>query len=177
MGSPPTLDPNLSRPPDPNRHPTEGRDGLLEHLQTPAILGGHEFGDLPADQIASGFGGDLAARHRHDHTRLPDQFGHRHTAILRADPQREAEAAFDQLNPAYGVPADHHSHYGRQAVRDREAALALGVRVAVHDSRQNDRNPVIWQPGQDYRMADAIQTARHQPTRARWGPERVGPER
>jgi hypothetical protein len=51
------------------------------------------------------------------------------------------------------------------------------VRVAVHDSRQNDRDPVIWQPGQDYRMADALQAARQQPTRNRRGPERVGPER
>jgi hypothetical protein len=75
------------------------------------------------------------------------------------------------------VPADQHSHYGRQAVREREAALALGVRVAVHDSRQNDRNPVIWQAGQDYRAADAIQAARGQPTRTLYGPERVGPER
>jgi hypothetical protein len=60
----------------------------------------------------------------------------------------------------------------RQAVHDREAALDLGVRVAVHDSRQDDRDPVIRQPGQDYRMAEAIHTARHQPTRARRGPER-----
>jgi hypothetical protein len=51
------------------------------------------------------------------------------------------------------------------------------VRVAVHDSRQNDRNPVIWQPGQDYRMAEAIQNARVQPAWTRHGPERVGPER
>jgi hypothetical protein len=51
------------------------------------------------------------------------------------------------------------------------------VRVAVHDSRQNDRNPVIWQPGQDYRMAEAIQNARVQPAWTRYGPERVGPER
>jgi hypothetical protein len=49
--------------------------------------------------------------------------------------------------------------------------------VAVHDSRQNDPNPVIWQADQDYRAADAIQAARHQPTRARHGPERVGVER
>jgi hypothetical protein len=49
--------------------------------------------------------------------------------------------------------------------------------VAVHDSRQNDPNPVIWQPGQDYRMADALHAARSQPTRIRYGPERVGPER
>jgi hypothetical protein len=140
-------------------------------------LGGHEFQDWPPDQITSGFGGDLHARHRHDHTHLPDQFGHRHTDIYRADPQREAEEAFDRLNPGYGVPADQNSHYGRQAVREREAALALGVRVAVHDSRQNDRNPVIWQADQDYRMAAAIQAARHQPTRTRYGPERLGPER
>jgi hypothetical protein len=75
------------------------------------------------------------------------------------------------------VPADQRSRFGRQAVQEREAALALGVRVAVHDSRQNDHNPVIWQPGQDYRMADAIQAAHHQPTRTRHGPERIGPER
>ena len=56
-------------------------------------------------------------------------------------------------------------------------ALALGVRVAIHDARPNDPDPVIWQPGQDYRMADAIHAARHQPTRTRHGPERVGPER
>ena len=49
--------------------------------------------------------------------------------------------------------------------------------MAVHDSRQNDRNPAIWQPGQDYRMADALQHARTQPARTRWGPERLGPER
>ena len=97
-----------------------------------------------------------------------------HTHKVR---EAEAERAFDRLNPDFGVPADQHSPYGLQAVRDREAALALGVRVAVHGSRQNDRNPVIWQPGQDYRMADALQAARAQPTRTRWGPERAGPER
>ena len=75
------------------------------------------------------------------------------------------------------MPADQRSHFGRRAVQDREAALALGVRVAVHDSRQNDRDPVIWQAGQDYRAADALQAARHQPTRTRYGPQRVGPER
>jgi hypothetical protein len=55
--------------------------------------------------------------------------------------------------------------------------LSLGVRVAVHDSRENDRNPAVWQPGQDYRAADAIQAARTQRARARHGPERLGPER
>jgi hypothetical protein len=176
MGSPPTLDPAPNRPPDPTRQAVAGDEELLGHLQTPAALGGHEFADWPLDQIAGGFGGDLHARHRHDHTRLATEFTHTHPA-LTWDAVRDAERAFDRLNPDYGIPTDQRSLYGHQAVRDREAALALGVRVAVHDSRQNDRNPVIWQPGQDYRMAQAIQTARAQPTRARWGPERLGPER
>jgi hypothetical protein len=181
MGSPPTLDPTWSRLPDLDR-PEEDRQlreqhgELLEHLQTPAAFGGHEFQEWPPHAIASGFGGDLDARHRHDHIRLTDQFHHTHPELQR-DAVRDAERVFDRLNPDYGVPADHHNPYGLQAVRDREAALALGVRVAVHDSRQNDPNPVIWQPGQDYRAADAIHAARHQPTRARHGPERVGIER
>jgi hypothetical protein len=176
MGSPPTLDPGPTRPPATDRDAVVGDGDMLEHLQTPAAFGGHEFGNWPVDQIASGFGGDLDARHRHDHTRLTTEFPHTHPDLQR-DPVREGEQAFDRLNPDYGVPADQRSRYGHQAVRDREAALALGVRVAVHDSRQNDRNPVIWQAGQDYRMADAIHAARNQPTRSRHGPERVGPER
>jgi hypothetical protein len=103
-------------------------------------------------------------------------FAHTHPDQGR-DALRDAEQAFDRLNPDYGVPADTHHPYGRQAVRDREAALSLGTRVAVAASRENDPNPVIWQAGQDYQAADAIQAARHQPTRARWGPERVGHER
>ena len=105
------------------------------------------------------------------------ELDHRGWSYDHTNKVREAERAFDRLNLDFGVPADQHSTYGREAVRDREAALALGVRVAIHDSRQNDRNPVIWQPGQDYRAADAIHAARTQPTRARHGPERVGPER
>jgi hypothetical protein len=89
----------------------------------------------------------------------------------------QAERAFDRLNPQFGVPADTRNPLGHQAVRDREAALALGIRVAIHDARQNDRDPAIWQAGQDYRAADAIHAARHQPTRTRHGPERVGIER
>jgi hypothetical protein len=75
------------------------------------------------------------------------------------------------------VPADRADRIGHRDVAQREAALSLGVRVTVHDSRQNDPNPVVWQIGQDYRMADAIHAARHQPTRTRHGPERLGPER
>jgi hypothetical protein len=176
MGSQPTLDPGPTRPPDPHRHAVTGDGELLEHLQTQAAVGGYEFGDWPPDQIASGFGGDLDARHRHDHTRLATEFSHTHSDLKR-DAVRDGERAFDRLNPDYGVPADQRSRCGREAVRDREAALALGVRVAVHDSRQNDPNPIIWQAGQDYRMAEALQRARTQPTRARHGPERLGPER
>jgi hypothetical protein len=91
--------------------------------------------------------------------------------------ERAAEQAFDRLNPEFGVPADRTDRIGHHDVAQREAARALGVRVAVHDSRQNDRNPTIWQPSQDYRMADALHAARHHPTRTRHGPERVGPER
>jgi hypothetical protein len=138
MGSQPTLDPAPTKPPDTGQQPHgdagAGRAELLEHLQTPAAFGGHEFGDWPLDQIANGFGGDLHARHRHDHTRLTHVFHHLHP----------------------------HPHPERDA---------------VNDCRQNDPNPAIWQPGQDYRAADAIQAARHQPTRTRHGPERTGPER
>jgi hypothetical protein len=91
--------------------------------------------------------------------------------------ERAFEQAFDRLNPDFGLPADRSDRIGHRDVAQREAALALGVRVAVHDARQNDRDPVIWQAGQDYRMADALQAARPQPTRTRWGPERAGPER
>jgi len=180
MGSPQTVDPAPTRPPDTDqerqRDALEDRGKLLAHLQTPAAWGGHEFADWPVDQIAGGFGDDLDARHRHDHTRLATQFTHTHPDLSR-DAVRDAEQAFDRLNPEFGVPADQHNPYGRQAVQDREAALALGVRVAVHDSHQNDPNPVIWQAGQDYRAADATRTARLQTVRQRHGPERVGPER
>jgi hypothetical protein len=91
--------------------------------------------------------------------------------------ERTAEQAFDRLNPTFGVPADRTDRIGHRDVAQREAALTLGVRVAVHDSRQNDRDPIIWQAGQDYRAADALHAARTQPTRTRHGPERVGPER
>jgi hypothetical protein len=95
----------------------------------------------------------------------------------RRPAERTSEQAFDRLNPTFGVPADRSDRIGHRDVHQREAALALGVRVAVHDARQNDRDPVIWQPGQDYRLADALQAARTQPARTRHGPERLGPER
>ena len=103
-------------------------------------------------------------------------FAHTHPDHGR-DALRNAEQAFDRLNPDYGVPADTHHPYGRQAVRDREAALSLGTRVAVAASRENDPNPVMWLAGQDYRATDATHRARLQHVRQRHGPERLGPER
>jgi len=178
MGSQPTLDPAPTKPPDTGhqqqRNTQNGRDELLEHLQTPAARGGHEFGDWPIDQIANGFRGDLDARHRHDHTRLTHVFHHTHP---ERDAVRDAEQAFDRLNPDYGVPADTHHPDGHQALRDREAALSLGTRVAVAASRENDPNPLMWLAGQDYQAADAIHTARLELVWSRRGPERLGPER
>src|SRR5829696_3342502 len=89
----------------------------------------------------------------------------------------DLEQAFDRLNPDYGVPADPHNPYGHQALRDREAALSLGTRVAVAASRENDPNPVMWLAGQDYRAIDTIRTARLELGRSRRGPQRLGPER
>jgi hypothetical protein len=129
----------------------------------------------------------VAEAHQHgpDHGRHDHGVAHLTTAHpqLRGWPddhpdltgQRAIEQAFDRLNPTFGVPADRADRLGHRDVQQREAALALGVRVAVHDSRQNDPNPVLWQAGQDYRAADAIHTART--TRIRRGPERTGHER
>jgi hypothetical protein len=105
----------------------------------------------------------------------PDDWIHDHHH--RRSAERTSEQAFDRLNPSFGILADRTDRIGHRDVAQREAALALGIRVAVHDSRQNGPNPVVWRPGQDYRAADALQAARTQPTRTRHGPERVGPER
>jgi hypothetical protein len=97
-----------------------------------------------------------------------------------ADPQpttRDLEQAFDRLNPNYGIPADTYNPHGHQALRDRETALALGTRVAVASSRENDPNPVMRLAGQDYRAADATRTAHLELDRSRRGPARLGPER
>jgi hypothetical protein len=159
MGSHPTLDDRqlaaeaLELDPDDWSHPHAVAHLAVEHSQVRSWPDGNP---------------DLA--HEVDHRDWNYDHDHRPT-------ERIAEQAFDRLNPTFGVPADCSDRIGHRDVQRREAALALGVRVAVHDARQNDRDPVIWQPGQDYRAADTIQTARHQPTRTRHGPERLGPER
>jgi hypothetical protein len=91
--------------------------------------------------------------------------------------QRAAEAAFDRLNPDFGVPADHSDPAGQRVTREREAGLALGTRVAVAASRENDPTPFLTIAGQDYRAADAARTARLQAARARHDPARAGAER
>ena len=90
---------------------------------------------------------------------------------------RDLEQAFDRLNPDHGVLADPHHPDGHQALRNREAALSLGTRVAIASSRENDPNPVLWLAGQDYRAADIIRTVRLEVGRSRRGPARLGPER
>jgi hypothetical protein len=159
MGSHPTLDDRglaagaLELDPDYWTHPHAVAHLAVDHPQVRA---------WPDDNL------DLA--HHLDHRDWLHDHSH-------PSPERAAEQAFDRLNPTFGVPADRSHPIGHRDVGQREAALALGIRVAVHDSRENDHNPVIWQAGQDYRTADAIHAARTHSIRTRRGPERVGPER
>jgi hypothetical protein len=155
MGSHPTLDQQ-----DPAAEALEVHSDDWAHGHAVAHLGAEH----PQLRARSNDNPDPTQRDRiYDHPHVPTE--------------RAAEQTFDQLNPNFGVPADRSDLIGHRDVVQREAALALGIRVAVHDSRQNDPNPLIWQPGQDYRMADALHAARAQPTRTRRGPERLGPER
>jgi hypothetical protein len=63
MGSPPTLDPSPTRAPATDRQVPDGPVELLEHLQTPASRGGHEFAGQPVHQLADRLGGDLSTLH------------------------------------------------------------------------------------------------------------------
>jgi hypothetical protein len=123
---------------------------LDEHNENPP--------ELPSSRLAT-----LRARARRAQELAAER--HRHARAA-------AEAAFDRLNPGFGVPADTWDPVGRQAVCDREAGLALGTRVAVAASRENDPSPVVRVAGQDDRTADAARAARQ-----RRGPERAAPER
>jgi Single-strand binding protein family len=78
---------------------------------------------------------------------LPGHQAIQHLRDRARGAQPDPEQAFDRLNPTFGVPADRTDRIGHRDVAQREAALTLGVRVAVHDSRQNDPNPVMWQSG------------------------------
>jgi hypothetical protein len=162
MGSHPTLD---HRELAAEAHELDPDDWRRDHAVA------HRAAEHP--QVRSWPDGNPDLPHERDHRdRIHDHHHHHHRPA-----ERNAEQAFDRLNPDFGVPADRSDRIGHRDVQQRERALSLGIRVAVHDSRQNDRDPVIWQPGQDYRAAEAIQAARHQPIRTRWGPERLDPER
>jgi hypothetical protein len=91
---------------------------------------------------------------------------------LAEAPATYDEYLFDRLNPDFGVPADTRDPTGRQAVQDREAALALGTRAAVALSRENEPRPLIRLAGQDDRVGAVVRAARH-----RHSPERGAPER
>ena len=64
--------------------------------------------------------------------------------------ERTSEQAFDRLNPTFGVPAERTDRLGHRDVTQREAALALGIRVAVHDS---PTAPNATTPRHRYRLA------------------------
>jgi hypothetical protein len=105
---------------------------------------------------------DWPTIHARDH-RLSWDLDHQHAPAQQA--RRDvAEQAFDRLNPDFGTPADSRDPVGHRAAQEREAGLALGMRVAVAASRENDPNPVLAISGQDYRAADAARQARRWPT-------------
>jgi hypothetical protein len=143
MGSDPTLahDPGSRRDrheDQQDRYALGGREQLLAHLQTSAALGGHEFGDWPAAEIGNGFRGDLAARHRHDHTRLADQFPHTHPERTTTLSRAEGERAFNRLNHGLGIPA------GADVVARAQAWLledhdTRGPRVLLAERLENDQ--------------------------------------
>jgi hypothetical protein len=54
------------------------------------------------------------------------------------------ESAFNRLNPEFAAVADQLDPAGRQAVRDRELALALGIRVTVATWRENGEASGWW---------------------------------
>jgi hypothetical protein len=171
MGSPPTLDhpPDQQEPITPTARAAEAADAAFRQANPdraqaadhPDPLVRHHLVRVVEDlQVRGARAWNQEALE--NWPTLPEvrQAALRQRAAAAQLSPREAERAFDRLNPEFGVPADHTDPLGQQAVRDREAALSLGIRVAVHDSRQNDRDPVIWQTGQDYRAADAIRRAR-----------------
>jgi len=108
---------------------------------------------------------DTMLRDHDEHLIRPDgsiDFDGIHARDHRLSP----EQAFDRLNPDFGTPADSRDPVGQHAAQQREAGLALGTRVAVAVSRENDPNPVLEIAGQDYRAGDAARAASRWPTSA-----------
>ena len=100
------------------------------------------------------------------------------TATGPADHPRPASRPSTGSTPTSASPPTAPTPIGHQATRPSARPPSPSAPGSPSTtSRENDRNPVIWQAGQDYRAADAIRAARRQPTRTRRGPERLGPER
>jgi hypothetical protein len=115
MGSPPTLDPRPTRPPRIDPAPRPGASGGA--AGAPA-----DPGDWPIDQIANGFGGDLDARHRHDHTRLAYEFTHTHPELQR-DAVRDANAPSTGSTPSSACPPTNAAANGQREPGVKEPAF------------------------------------------------------
>ena len=63
---------------------------------------------------------------------------------IQHDRSAAVEQAFDRLNPEFGIGADTRDPVGRQAMRDREAGLALGARVATALDGGSARDRAAW---------------------------------
>jgi hypothetical protein len=191
MGSSPTLTPHAPPGHDPTRDPaTRAAEDAFAQLN-PALAAFVDHPDPLARRSLVRSAEDIDAcgdrawvEQATENPPAPVEVRHavvRHRAELarqRATDRARvhAEGAFDRLNPEFGMPADTRERLGHQAVQEREAGLALGTRVAVAVSRENDPAPVLSIPGEDYRAADTARAARHA-ARQRRGPERTGPER
>ena len=148
MGSPPTLArPNPTSRPEPSGPPSSCWSTCRRGL------GGHEFGDWPPTR-SQGFGGDLPPATT-PHPRDPPH-----------PPPTVRERAFDRLNPHFGIPADQRSLYGR-TIREREAALALGVPWPSTTAARTTPTPSSGSPARTTAWPTPSTAARHQPTRNR----------
>jgi hypothetical protein len=170
MGSSPTLTPHAPPNHDPTRDPaTQAAEDAFAALN-PTLAAFVDHPDplahrslLRSAEDIDAFGNRARVEQATENPPTPPEIRHAvvrhraHHARQRATERARvhAEQAFDRLNPDFGVPADTRDPLGHQAVTDREAGLALGARVTVAASRENDPTPVLHVPGQDYRAADA----------------------
>ena len=166
------------QPPNPRPHPTSWpptplQRGAAGHLQTPAP-GGHEFGDWPLDQIASGFGGDLDARHRHDHTRLATEFTHTHPEL--SDPSARASRPSTGSTPTSASPPTSTAPTAASRP-DREPPSPSGCGWPSTTAARTTATRSSGSPARTTAWPTPSSAARPQPTRTRSGPERLGPER
>jgi hypothetical protein len=102
----------------------DGGVELLAHLQTPAAFGGHELGDWPEGQIASGFGGDPAAqRYMQD---AAAKLSTPRLVNLTADPQEREPVSLPYLHS--WVAAHFNRLIGQfEASLHREPPIPMGA--------------------------------------------------